>query len=595
MGKRKKTADRAGKAPPPRPKPSVNNDPKDKIEVDDSESDAGSFMDDDTVDFLPTAWTGKVKKGALNKKDGSREIQEDDENGYQNCYPAEESVVISVVNSVAAMSIKKNTPVTVIESRGYQHTVSPADHVELAEPKTVMISRHEVPSSLLRKPRTATEELQAELLYLKHKLDKKEKDVKAAKQQTAATKSELTACQKENQTLLNQAKALRHEKIELKAQCRQLQVKIDEHAEIVEVLESEHNEELKDQRKQAKKELRLEAFKTKKAQSEVHQLTSEGKDQQSTIAHLRNELVEKTAAHRNLQVSLQQEQQNNNDMHDRCALLNVELTDLRGELVGERERNRRGPSFEDLDLRRRYSDISNQLVQAKQQSNSLKENVRKLKNEKAALEVSLDEAKDNLYYAKKSEDQLTIKLMIEKSRVSRLEQDIEDQQPLVDVGADIRLRFLEQAREAVFDISKRDIDMCLIKDGNEAAHRANGEQDAALFTCKLIPEENYDDLCGVFAELYDTPPSKFPCYSPKMERLTDCAATAKILKFANDSNNAASKRLEHDVVKEELTDMYNYMQEHEFESSVRVSDLLDELERLNDKIITLYRPKNGRR
>ena len=61
MAKRTKTSARAGKVKRPAQKPewkAVEN--KEEVE-EDVDSDDGSFVDDDTEDFLPSGWTGKTK------------------------------------------------------------------------------------------------------------------------------------------------------------------------------------------------------------------------------------------------------------------------------------------------------------------------------------------------------------------------------------------------------------------------------------------------------------------------------------------------------------------------------------------------------
>jgi hypothetical protein len=61
MAKRTKTAARAGKVKQPAQKPEWKAiETKREIE-EDVGSDDGSFMDDDTEDFLPSGWTGTVK------------------------------------------------------------------------------------------------------------------------------------------------------------------------------------------------------------------------------------------------------------------------------------------------------------------------------------------------------------------------------------------------------------------------------------------------------------------------------------------------------------------------------------------------------
>ncbi|CZR54797.1 uncharacterized protein PAC_04681 [Phialocephala subalpina] len=593
MAKRKKTADRIGKTPSSKPKPSRHDEPKAKSQQEDSDSDAGSFMDDDTEDFLPTMWTGKTKKSTKDGRISLSEVEEEGESEDSSTSAGEVSIVDSVITSVAAMSIKAAAPAPVAKSAKSQF-VQPSDDVEPIKSKTTLLSRLEVPSSFLLKPRSALEDLRAQVTSLKHQLEKKEKDLKASKQQIVAAKSELATFQKKNENIISRANTMSVEKSKLEYKCLQLQATIDKHTEVIECLETEHNEELKTQRKQAKKELRLEVAKTKKALSEVQQMTSEEKNQQSMITQLRKELADKTTGQRLLQTALQQAQEEELASRNRFAAMNFELADLKNELVGERELRNNEPSFEEQDLRRRYADMSNQLNQIKQNNTRSGDTIRKLKKENTGLRNELYIVQEDLRITEESENELRGYLSDKDFRIQDLEKEIEEQQPLVEVGAAIRLRFLEQARESVFDLDKSDVDKCLIQDGNIETHRANGDKDAALFKLNLGPEENYDDMEEIFKELYETSPFAYPCCTKKMSRLTDCEATLKTLKGVSDSK-AANKRKEHGELSRRLINMHYVMSNHDFESSIGVRDLLEELEGLTDKIVNMDRPKYGRR
>jgi hypothetical protein len=71
--------------------------------------------------------------------------------------------------------------------------------------------------------------------------------------------------------------------------------------------------------------------------------------------------------------------------------------------------------------------------------------------------------------------------------ITQLVQDRDIKEPLVAVGAAVRLRFLETAKETVLSIA---IDRDIMTDGNDAAHRGDGSADAALFKLKLIPDND---------------------------------------------------------------------------------------------------------
>lgn len=69
MAKKKRTADRADKPKGPPNFPNCSEAvPKPESE-DEGDSDYGTFMDDDTEDFLPMKWIGHGKKPTDSKKD----------------------------------------------------------------------------------------------------------------------------------------------------------------------------------------------------------------------------------------------------------------------------------------------------------------------------------------------------------------------------------------------------------------------------------------------------------------------------------------------------------------------------------------------
>ncbi|KAB8297123.1 hypothetical protein EYC80_002507 [Monilinia laxa] len=83
-------------------------------------------------------------------------------------------------------------------------------------------------------------------------------------------------------------------------------------------------------------------------------------------------------------------------------------------------------------------------------------------------------------------------------------------EPLVKIGVDIRLRFLDQARETIPDVSRDKTDMVLRTNGNFAAHRGNAAADAALFKGTLIPEEYKEEAEEIFKSLYQCPSNRYP-------------------------------------------------------------------------------------
>jgi hypothetical protein len=69
-----------------------------------------------------------------------------------------------------------------------------------------------------------------------------------------------------------------------------------------------------------------------------------------------------------------------------------------------------------------------------------------------------------------------------KVRIEELEKEKQEREPLYEIGKDIRLRFLEQARESVLFTDHAKLNLATIERGNEAAHSGNGVAVAAIIS-----------------------------------------------------------------------------------------------------------------
>lgn len=226
--------------------------------------------------------------------------------------------------------------------------------------------------------------------------------------------------------------------------------------------------------RQTNRELHAKAESCQKSLYEALRLAVRVESQQLRVAQLEKELREKITDNEHLQTCLDQESYDHEWSQDRLAVANQELSNVKEELAQARQRGQQRSSIEDQELRRRHVMTCTQLVKARQDNDTLKNNIRAAEK-KCASTNSLRQAKDTTQYTKSSLVTYKEKCDEQAYRVLVLENEIENQIPLVDVGVAIRLRFLEQARESVFDLSKADVDRCLIQDGNIAAHRANAD------------------------------------------------------------------------------------------------------------------------
>ncbi|KAF7948694.1 hypothetical protein EAE96_007888 [Botrytis aclada] len=109
--------------------------------------------------------------------------------------------------------------------------------------------------------------------------------------------------------------------------------------------------------------------------------------------------------------------------------------------------------------------------------------------------------------------------------------------PLVKIGADIRLRFLDQAREAVLDIPRDETGTALRANGNTAAHKGNVAADLASFKGKFIPEEYEEEAEEIFEKLYKQKSSECLEWTGIPGRKINCHATLQMTKRSETSDN----------------------------------------------------------
>jgi hypothetical protein len=135
-----------------------------------------------------------------------------------------------------------------------------------------------------------------------------------------------------------------------------------------------------------------------------------------------------------------------------------------------------------------------------------------------------------------------------RKKVLGLETRAEMLKPLVDIGASLRLRFLQQARQTIYNHRPTAADTKFIQDGNVAAHSGNGVADAALFKAGLVSADNV--LAKVFRRLYRYKPSDYlnPDEITMLSKILDCDATVKAVRKVRDTTGPAALREEHDKV-----------------------------------------------
>jgi hypothetical protein len=93
--------------------------------------------------------------------------------------------------------------------------------------------------------------------------------------------------------------------------------------------------------------------------------------------------------------------------------------------------------------------------------------------------------------------------------------------PLLQTGAAVRMRFLAQASKTKVDPIKRRANRAIIEQGNDAAHRADGKADAALFHAGFLP---ISEDASTFEAVYNLPVDDYMACTPRWQRLLDLQA-----------------------------------------------------------------------
>jgi len=182
------------------------------------------------------------------------------------------------------------------------------------------------------------------------------------------------------------------------------------------------------------------------------------------------------------------------------------------------------------------------------------------------------------------------------SHISRLKEELEDQRPLVQMGVDIRTRFLEQERIHYERLGRNDLDQNVIDCGNSSAHCGNGAADSALFKCNLVSPK-YEN---VFRKMYDYH-SSYDIEDYRSERteksMMEADLRVSILAGQGIHGGLSTKARRDEATKilDKLVKIENKLSPKDFEKSKKVERLLAEAKEMKDEIVASYRSRFGRR
>jgi hypothetical protein len=504
-------------------------------------------------------------------------------------------------------------------------------HSEASKVATITISRLRVPTSLIRKPKSTIELLQDEVKSLKHSLEKKDRDLKSTRNQaTAAARAGLELVKrKHDEELLGVREGLtsnhghliqelEYRYDDLKAKKGDVEAQREKATFDLRQLRQVH-EKLRDEFKISQRNLETETAKFTKVKLEADALRAEKDRQSLTIGLLKSEKSDVVEKNRQLEEEVGSLKATFSDRSKIMAGYSTENLKLRDELFLVRSQGVLSPEkpvFNELgEWKTKYQKLLVQHKADKSDIEGLKRQMKGVDDERIRLRSIIEEKEKQLSKLgevnqkqtkeirqlslkasemKKKVSELKMEASELKKEVSELQKDRDLKAPMIQPTVNIRLRYLEYARETALGIPRAEGNRAMIINGNIAAHRGNGALDSAMFKAGLVPEHYLEKATKIFEHLYLVSPLEYGNWSPRTLRISDCRATLMTLKPANSFNQSVTERGEHDKILNRLIETLQSMTDEEIEASKEVAELVIRLEYLNDQIVERDRAKNFR-
>ena len=610
--------------------------PKANLEQDDSDnSDAGSFLDDATKDFLPSSWVGSEEKKTVfrykPRKRGAMKVKVEvakqsskalavARRPTSNQEPQPTPSPSSSETELRSPAIDGTTS-TLVTSITPQTPISSTTSTTMCQQSTVTIGRLQVQASFIRQPRSPLEALQEQVKSLKHEVGKKDRDVKSANQRAAA--SELARAKSEDEKKKIEKELAANKKVLERA----IQVNPRRAEELREL--KKDRDDIEGQRQKATSELkklrekhealtkrlamsgkklnvvedgltnanaRISMIAIEKAGLDITmgQLTRAATTQRATVQRYQDELRQERADNARLQ-------NENRDLSTQISTLTerLRLAQALSTRVAASSRVSAETQTAITDLRnlrrsndrltRNYNILLRDYDQIKQARDTKENEHREALNVQATLRQNIDLWQEINRLNEQSSSRL-------KHEIAELKKSQDLLSPLVKIGVDIRLRNLELARETALDVPTSDLDGAIILSGNVAAHRANGAVDAAIFEAGLVPDGYIEEASKVFKALYHCQPSDYPTqWVSGIKRLLDCRGTIKTVKAVAGSADCSALESAHSRLDSELCTQHdNLWSREDFDTDPSVEERLLRLEVTTEEIVDIKRSKNSR-
>ncbi|PQE32751.1 hypothetical protein CJF32_00009653 [Rutstroemia sp. NJR-2017a WRK4] len=603
----------------------------------DSGSESEAFMDDD-MDFLPTGWgrnknDGKedeeraeiARKSKLKKAKGQKASTMESERAafpvltkriaavsisekpiYRSSAKSEYSVNMPQVTARSSPSITTTSQNATAKnnrqefSREESATVIENDMFASENPALPphAIGMVEQNASIMRSISVCQNtscEKNAE------KYARQERDLKSAKSQAAALRADLKLLEDKH-------------RLELKKQVGELQ---QSHQKEMEALENAFTEKAiatekmamvlarareKDSRVRLEKRKLEENMKVITDQVEELQENEEiSRRCEKILSHrlvsVKEELASALRSNEVLQADLTAEKSRNTSLSQQLSLLRVEnrrVVDQQRSISGssrsiERKYNE---LYEDYyKLEDKYYKLKDDAAGDRSDRRRYKEDAEYYQGKLESVKAELKNVRDEFARDKQKWESDTRNLKDLQSKHSILEKDHATLKPLAKIGADVRLRFLDQAREVALDVPREEIDVALRSNGNAAAHQGNGAADLALFEGGYIPDSYEDQAKVTFKTLYQYNIDGYALLPSIYKRYMDYHATYLATKLTDSSN------LQHKAYSNCLVELNAHANKShkDYATSPEVAMLVEKLGQLTNEIVEIERFRGGRR
>jgi hypothetical protein len=600
----------------------------------DSGSESEAFMDDD-MDFLPTGW-GKenndseedkeraeiARKGKLKKAKGQKALTMESEltacvmltkriaavsiskkPTYRSSAKSEDLVDLPQISTRNSQSITTTSQYAIIEDNSQEFSRGSAivmENIVLVSETPTVSHTTNILGQNAPVVRTISACPDANCERNAEKYARQERDLKSAKSQAAALRAEIKLLEDKN-------------RLELKKQIGELQ---ESHQKEVDALEKAFAEKTTASKKMAmvlararEKDSRVRLEK-RKLEENMKDITDQVERLQKTEEELRASnatfytgfviLEEKLASalrsNEVLQADLTAEKSRNTSLSHQLSLLRVENRRVVDQQRSVSESSRFFETdydelYEDyFKLEDKYYKLKDDAANDRSDRRRYKEDAEYYRGKLETVKGELKTVRDKLSRDKQKWKGGARKLNDLETKYSILEKEHATLEPLAKIGADVRLRFIDQAREVVLDVPREEMDMALRSNGNAAAHQGNGAADIALFEGGYIPDSYEDEAKVIFEKLY-LPIDEYASLPSICKQYFDYKATLLTIKQTD------SSFLQHRAYNDCVVEVNRHLERspETFTTSSEVACLVDKMGELTNEIVELERFRGGRR